>query len=176
MDIHTLVLDCGYQVVERTSWEEAFVKVYKGVAEVVEVYKDKIVRSATQEWQVPAVIRLITYHVSNKKRIKFSRANIYARDRGRCQYCSKKVTLRNYTMDHVVPRSKGGITKWENIVVSCWECNQKKGHKTLEESGMSLLQEPKKPKNLKTQFDWMDKNIPEVWKSYVYWFIELEQK
>lgn len=175
MNIHVLVLDSGYQPVERTTWQDAIVKVFKGAAEVVEYYADKVVHSASEEWQVPSVIRLVEYLVTNKKKIKFSRANIFARDKGKCQYCGKAEKLNTYTMDHVVPRARGGVTKWENIVVCCWDCNQKKSSRTLEQVGMRLRTKPSRPTNLRQQFDWIDKNIPETWRDYLYWHGALEQ-
>lgn len=91
-----------------------------------------------------------------------------------CQYCGDKVPLSKYTMDHVLPRAQGGVTKWENIVVSCLPCNQDKGNRTPERANMRLRSKPVRPTNLRQQFSWLDKNVPESWRAYLYWHTELE--
>ena len=82
-----------------------------------------------------------------KKGVKFSRENVYTRDHGMCQYCSRKIPRTEATYDHVTPRRLGGLTRWENIVIACIECNRDKGGRTPEQAGMKLRQKPVKPKS-----------------------------
>jgi 5-methylcytosine-specific restriction endonuclease McrA len=117
-----------------------------------------------------------------RKNIKFNRRNIWLRDKGRCLYCGNKVSQSNFTFDHVIPRSKGGLTHWDNIVVSCHPCNQKKDSRTPEQAGMKLLVKPARPKVLAGTytpiFHWED-TMPSSWKDYLgsvqYWTSTLDE-
>lgn len=179
--METLVLDVGYTPVARVSWQRAITLLWEEKVEVVEEYEDKTVRSMTLEFKVPSVIRFLRAIRGKKKAIKFSRENVFTRDKGKCQYCSAKVPRHDFTYDHVVPRTQGGHTTWENIVVSCTPCNQKKGGRTPAQAGMKLLQVPVKPKSLpesvRLTFTWK-KGMPEPWKQWLasvaYWNTELE--
>lgn len=178
----TLVLDVGYQPIDRISWERAFTLLFQGKVEIVEEYEDRTVRSATMEWKVPAVVRFLKYMGGRKKAIKFSRENVYTRDKGKCQYCGQDVKRMEITYDHVVPRMQGGQTNWENIVICCFPCNQKKSGRTPEQARMRLIQKPVKPKTLpntvRWTFVWKD-GMPKSWKSYLYdisyWNGQLEE-
>jgi len=86
-------------------------------------YEDKCVHSATMEWKIPSVIRFLKYVSNRKKAIKFSRENVYTRDKGKCQYCGDRVKRMEITYDHVVPRAKGGKTCWQNVVICCFGCS-----------------------------------------------------
>lgn len=176
-----LVLSVGYEPVALADWEKAFMLVFKGEAEVVEEYEERKIRSARQEWSMPSVVRLLTYISRDRSAVKFSRENIYARDRGACQYCGKKVSRDDFEYEHVVPQSRGGRTTWENIVVACTKCNQKKGNKTPAEARMKLLKTPVKPEKLPAAFlthlHWRP-HMPQTWRPYLrdvmYWKDELE--
>lgn len=174
MQAQVLVLDGALQPVSRISWETAMKLYVTDKIEVVRFYKDKIVRSARKEWKVPAVVKIITgFLVTNKKRIKFSRENVYARDGYSCQYCGirfEKGQHREMTWDHVVPRAQGGVTKWDNVTTACFSCNQKKGNRTPEQSGMYPKQSPVKPTNLPVVVDWLKGRIPPEWKEVADWF------
>jgi len=95
--------------------------------------------------RVPRVILLLAYDRVPKRRVRFSRFNIYTRDRNTCQYCGQTFPRSELNLDHVVPRSRGGRSTWENVVCSCHECNRKKGGRTPEEAGMKLLRPPRRP-------------------------------
>jgi 5-methylcytosine-specific restriction endonuclease McrA len=95
--------------------------------------------------KVPRVILLIAYDRVPKRRVRFSRHNIFARDKNTCQYCGKRFATSDLNLDHVVPRSKGGITSWENVVCSCHRCNRLKGGLTPVKAGMRLISPPRKP-------------------------------
>lgn len=143
---NVLLLSAGFEPLRVVSWQRAFALLFQGKVEVLEEYQ-LCVRTVSQEFKVPSVIRLhrwiqLQRHVPA---IRFSRANLYARDEGRCQYCYKRFPERELTLDHVVPVVRGGKKTWENIATACMRCNQKKSHRTPEEAGMRLLKNPRRP-------------------------------
>jgi 5-methylcytosine-specific restriction endonuclease McrA len=94
---------------------------------------------------VPRVILLLAYDRLPRRHVRFSRFNIYSRDRNTCQYCGIVFSRTDLNLDHVVPRSQGGTSRWENVVCSCHACNRKKGGRTPEQAGMRLLRPPRRP-------------------------------
>jgi len=151
--------------------------VVTGRAEVLEEYDNWEVHSAFQTFTVPSVIRLVKTVAGYFKRgVKFNRKNVWTRDNGTCQYCSKAVAQSEFTFDHVLPRKLGGKTTWENIVVACHPCNQKKKDRTLEQARMKLLSKPVRPKSLAgspMQGMNITKDSPACWRDYLgsflYW-------
>ena len=141
----TLLLSQGYEPIKVISWQRAITLLFLGKVEVVEEYTDDI-RSVTLVIKIPAVVRLLRAFRRHAKPVKFSRVNIYARDHYRCQYCGKKAGMPELTYDHVVPRSRGGETSWENCVLACVRCNTKKANKSLRDAGMRLEREPRRPR------------------------------
>ncbi|MGB9340806.1 MAG: HNH endonuclease, partial [Polyangiales bacterium] len=127
--MRTLVLDQGYQPHRIISWQRAVCMIFDGKVEVVEEY-DEDIRSVSITIKMPAVVRLLRTIMGRKRAIKFSRINVAMRDDFKCQYCGVRHRLRGLTYDHVVPKSQGGKTNWENIVMACYSCNEKKGHHT----------------------------------------------
>jgi 5-methylcytosine-specific restriction endonuclease McrA len=138
---------------------------------------DDWVRTVSSEIQVPRVIRLTDYDRLPKQTVKFNRRNIFARDNNQCQYCGKKFPTSELSLDHVVPRSQGGISSWENIVCACVACNVRKGGRTPKEASMALYRKPEKPKrspmlNLK-----LTNRKYQTWKTFLdnaYWSVELK--
>lgn len=177
MDARTLVLDTSYQPLGIISWERAMTLWCKGYVEIVEEYVDLWIHSARQAFKVPSIIRFVKNTFKKIRRIKFSRENVFARDKGKCQYCGTNCTREDFTLDHVVPRAMNGKTSWENVVVCCIDCNRTKKDKPLHKSGMKLLTEPVKPKNLFQTVYW-NSGSPESWKDYLasalYWYGELK--
>lgn len=171
----TLVLNMGWQPVGRMSWQRAITQWCKGRVEIIDSYEDRDIRSVTFSMKMPAVVRELTKY-KRKKAVKFSRENVYARDTGRCQYCQERVSRPKATYDHVVPRDQGGKTTWDNIVIACFDCNQKKRNRTPEQAGMLLKKKPIKPKTLSNDmnftFTWK-KGMPIEWQAFlrdsVYW-------
>lgn len=96
--------------------------------------------------RIPKVIVLVFFDRMPRKEIKFTRHNVFERDKNQCQYCGKIKDRKELNLDHVIPRDRGGTTTWENIVCSCISCNTKKGNRTPWEAGMKLLNQPKRPK------------------------------
>lgn len=179
--METLVLSQSYQPVARITWQRALTLLFSRKVEVVEEYEDWTVRSVTLELKVPSIVRFVKKIFGVKPKVRFSRENVFARDHGRCQYCSRQVSRAEATFDHVVPRSQGGHTRWENIVIACTPCNQRKGGRTPAQARMHLAVEPVRPKTLpdmlRMTFQY-DKGMPESWKYWLrsvsYWNGELD--
>jgi 5-methylcytosine-specific restriction endonuclease McrA len=138
---------------------------------------DDWVRTPTAEIQAPRVIRLVGYDKVPRQTVKFNRRNIFARDHNQCQYCGKKFVTSELSLDHVIPRSQGGATTWENIVCACVDCNVRKGGRTPRQANLTLIRKPEKPKrspilNLK-----LTQKKYHSWQSFLdnaYWSVELK--
>ena len=171
----TLLLNSSFEPLRVISWQRAITLLFAGKVEVIEEYSREI-RSVTFSVKLPSVLRLLRYvRVKKRRMIKFSRANIYARDHHRCQYCGAARRSDELTFDHVIPVSRGGGKKWDNIVTACIDCNRRKGGKNPLESGMRLIKKPVEPTwvpslNLTLVF----RNAPDSWRDYLYWNVELE--
>src|SRR5919108_4432860 len=138
-----LVLNASYEPLNVCSVRRAHVLVYKGKAEVIEAL-ERPLRAATDTYPWPHVIRLVTYvHVPRAAQRKISRRALFARDNWRCVYCGS--VGGRLTLDHVVPRSRGGDSVWENVVTSCAPCNLRKGNRLLHEASMELRALPRPP-------------------------------
>ena len=173
MTLQTLLLSASYEPIKVVSWQRAVTLLSLGKIEVLEEY-DRDVRSPTVVFKMPAVVRLLQTFKRNRKQVKFSRINICARDKYRCQYCGHKLPVAELTYDHVVPRSAGGKTSWENIVSACEPCNSRKGNRTPAQAGMRLLTVPVRPKALAAYVLRLSRdNAPEAWRDYLYWTQEL---
>jgi 5-methylcytosine-specific restriction endonuclease McrA len=126
--------------------------------------------------RVPRVILLMVYDRVPRKEVKFTRHNIYERDKNTCQYCGKAFERNDLNLDHVVPKNLGGPTNWENIVCSCIRCNTRKGHRTPREAGMHLIRAPKRPKWRPFVQVTFGMKAHDSWKHFVdvaYWNVEL---
>jgi len=137
----TLVLNRAWEIERIVTWQAAMRLSYTGRAEEVEYHKNKFIHTVSRRFQAPAVIRMLSGKIMKNDRVRLSRRNVWARDKGLCQYCNQTVTVTSMTYDHVLPRSRGGKTTWDNIVLSCSVCNAFKGNKTPHEAGMK----PQKP-------------------------------
>lgn len=167
MSARTLVLNKSYAPHSIISWQDAFTLVYQEKVDIVGEY-DEIISTPKESFFVPAVVRLRTMVASSKKGMKFSRVNVFTRDGFRCQYCGEKKMMRQLNYDHVLPRRQGGITNWENIVTCCYPCNTRKGGRTPEQAGMTLLRKPAKPHSLPLHSVYLDTGtIPEAWEPYL---------
>ena len=138
-----LVLNASYEPLNVTSVRRAHVLVFKGKAEVIEEL-DQPLHSATDTYPWPHVIRLVAYvRVPRAVQRKISRRALFARDSWRCVYCG--TTAGRLTLDHVIPRSRGGESIWENVVTACAPCNMRKGNRLPEEVSMALRVKPRPP-------------------------------
>jgi 5-methylcytosine-specific restriction endonuclease McrA len=134
-----LVLNASFEPLNLTSWRRAVVLLLKGKAEQLE-HNGKYIYS---NFPSPSVIRLRQYVRVPYKEIPLTRRNILERDRNTCQYCNHRGD--QLTLDHVIPRSRGGGDTWENLVAACVRCNVKKGNRTPKEASMILLTQPRRP-------------------------------
>ncbi len=114
----------------------------KGVAQAEEINHTEV-HSSSRAMNVPSVIRLLAYRRIPQQSRGLSRKNILLRDRNTCQFCGKIFAASELTLDHVVPRSRGGRSSWENLVASCYQCNNRKGDRTPEEAGIKLVRRPR---------------------------------
>jgi len=171
LDASVLVLNKLFLAIHIISVRRAFILLCKDLAEVVSCedgqfmtydfqswrevseFRAKYFRHEDDDWirtvdseiQVPRVIRLVRYDRLPRQTVKFNRRNIFARDNNQCQYCGRRFPTTELSLDHVVPRSQGGQSTWENIVCCCLECNVRKGGRTPKQAGMSLIRKPESP-------------------------------
>ncbi len=201
LDSSVLVLNKCYMAVHIISVRRAFCLLFKDLAEVVTLDDGRYLTHDFQSWrevseararfkdpdddyirtihfeiQVPRVIRLLTYDRLPRTKVKFNRRNLFARDGNRCQYCGKRFPTGELSLDHVMPRSRGGGTDWENIVCACVRCNVRKGGRTPTEAGMKLTKLPVKPKTSPTLGLKLANRKYQSWKTFLdeaYWTVEL---
>ena len=172
-----LVLNADYQPLSyyplsTWSWKNALKAVFLNRVNVVSEY-NQIVRSPSVSFKLPSVVSLKDY-IPLPEKAAFTRFNVFLRDKFSCQYCGSSEEL---TFDHLLPRSKGGETHWDNVVTACSACNVKKGGKLLKSSGMKLNQYPYQPSTEDLHRN--GKNFPpnylhRSWMDYLYWDVELE--
>lgn len=139
-----LVLNTDYTPITVTSQIRGFNLVYKGKAEII-IKGNNPIFAGEKAFDRPSVIRLFKYVLFPYKRITLSRHNIYRRDNFKCLYCGSKEDL---TLDHLIPKSRGGLNTWTNLVTCCFKCNVIKADRLLEETNMSLKYKPFKPNHL----------------------------
>ncbi len=135
-----LLLNASDEPLRVCTWRRAFMLVLKGKADEISSIDNFVDK---QDIFAPHIIKMRYYVAVPKTELPFSKQNIFVRDEYTCQYCGK--THTRLTLDHVLPKSRGGDYSWENIVAACPECNQKKADRTPEEAGMKLLKEPCRP-------------------------------
>ncbi|HEX4129382.1 MAG TPA: HNH endonuclease [Pirellulales bacterium] len=197
-----LVLNRFYMAVHVINVRRAFTLLFRELAEVVHLEEGQFanynfeswreiselraafkephqdwVRAVNFEIQVPRVIRLLAYDRLPKQVVRFNRRNIFARDGNRCQYCGKRFPTSELSLDHVIPRSRGGDTTWENIVCSCVKCNVRKGGRTPQEAAMHLIKPPVKPKRSPLLSVKLGNPKYESWKTFLdsaYWSVDLK--
>lgn len=196
LDRTVLVLNRRWDPIQTTSVKDAIGLVAKGSAFVIDpatfdrhdliswgevskamkVVGDGLIRSQHLAIVPPEVVVLTEYEGRGERSVVFSRKNIFKRDRYTCQYCGKQPGPEELTIDHVIPRSRGGTSTWENCLLACVECNKRKADKTLEQAGMTPRKIPKKP-SWKTLAQVHPKARRESWEQFLgraYWEVELE--
>lgn len=168
-----LLLNITYEPLRIINWKKAITLLLLNKVEVLEEYGREI-HSVSFTVRLPSVVRLLRMVKKPKSSVRFSRQNIYARDRYHCQYCGSEFHPEDLTYDHVIPKSRGGKTEWRNIVTCCIECNRKKGGRTPSEAEMTILRQPSQPKwvpALRITIGFRD--MPQSWRDYIYWNVEL---
>lgn len=138
-DLKILVLNSDYRPINITSFKKGYKLVYKGKAEIVLSDPNNKFKTSYEELERPKIIRLMEYVYIPFYKVTLSKQNIFKRDGFKCAYC---YSTFNLTVDHVIPKSRGGKNNWENLVTCCLNCNHKKDNRTPEEAGMSLLIKP----------------------------------
>lgn len=137
-----LVLNADYYPLTLCSVERAFLLMYLQKVDLISQVEDKAMRSVSESYPYPSVIRTKRYVQIPYKGVVLSRHNVFKRDSFCCQYCGQEKDL---TLDHLIPKSKGGKSTWTNLVTACKYCNSKKGDFTPEEAGLKLLRKPIRP-------------------------------
>lgn len=138
-----LVLNQNYEPLNVCNARRALVLVLRGKAEVVELARD-FIRTASRAIQLPSVIRLVSMIRRPRPKLRLTRREVFIRDRWQCQYCGR--FTRDLTLDHVLPRHRGGAHTWENLTSACKPCNHRKAGRTPQEARMALLEEPAAPR------------------------------
>lgn len=189
-----LVLNRSWIAIHVASVRRALTLLYQGYAKVVspedfstydfdswkdlsENAEDYCIHTVNFKIRVPEVIVLTIFNGVHRRDVKFSRRNIFERDKVTCQYCGKKYKKNELTLDHVVPRSMGGRSTWENLVLACVPCNVKKGSRLPEEAGMPLIRKPRKPRWMPYSGESFDSIRKPSWQRFVdaaYWDVELK--
>ena len=175
-----LVLNADYQPLSYFplslwNWQEAVKAMFLDRVAVVSTY-ERTVRSPGQEIPLPSVVALKEY-IPQNRRPPFTRFNVFLRDRFSCQYCQSQLPAHELTFDHLIPRSRGGRTSWNNIVAACSTCNLRKGNRLPQECGMKPTTKPTVPSTYQLQRN--GRSFPpnflhQSWRDYLYWDSELE--
>lgn len=157
------------------SWQDAVKAIFRGSVRVISEY-DQEIRSPTRSFKLPSVLALKEY-IPMERSPAFTRFNVFLRDKWQCQYCGGHFKTNELTFDHVIPRSKGGRTSWDNIVSACRCCNTRKGNKLPELIGMIPIKKPRVP----SVYELQDRGrsfpphfLHESWGDFLYWDTELE--
>jgi 5-methylcytosine-specific restriction endonuclease McrA len=202
LEANVLVLNKHYAAVQITSARRAFSMVFRGIAEIVSVEERQYLSYDFASWRevsefrsrfereqhdwvrcvrfeiaVPRIVRLLFYDRLPRQNVKFNRRNIYARDRNRCQYCGGKFPTSELSLDHIIPKSLGGKTSWENVVCCCVACNVRKGGRTPEGAGVTLFHSPVKPRRSPVIQLRLSSQKYASWKQFLdtaYWNVELK--
>lgn len=159
----------SYFPLSTRTWEHAVKGIVEETVSVVAEY-DQEIRSPSTTMRLPSVIALREY-VSPSKYVAFTRFNVFLRDRFKCQYCGEKHKTVDLTFDHVVPRSEGGPTSWDNIVAACWPCNMRKDNHRLIPKRMPRM--PSARELLAAQREFPPNYLHESWIDYLYWDSEI---
>lgn len=164
----TLLLDLGYRPVKVIPWQRALCMHFVGKVEVLCAHEWNV-HSVKLSYPAPAVVRLLRRQVTRPLHVRFSRENVYLRDGHKCQYCGIRCGPRELTLDHVVPRSRGGKTTWKNVVTACVACNRKKGRDSPEQAGMRLRCVPAKPAWLAPRLLHLgEEQVPPIWRDWLH--------
>ncbi len=162
-----LVLNATYEPLSVVSMRRAVVLLLKEKAEIVEAAEAEL-RSESFTMPMPLVIRLVYYvRIPYRVSLPLTRRTVLARDHYTCQYCGSQPSRKDLTVDHVVPRSRGGHTHWENVVTACQRCNGRKGNRTPDEANMKLLARPTQPRYVALAMV-ESPDTRQVWRKYMF--------
>jgi 5-methylcytosine-specific restriction endonuclease McrA len=194
VDGSVLVLNSLYQAVHITSIRKAFALLYKGHVVAVDTdfrtygwedwcdvpagADDDTIATPSMRIRIPHVVLLPHYDRIPRQEVRFTRKNIYFRDRNRCQYCGQKFAPKELNLDHVVPLSRGGKSTWDNVVCCCFACNHRKGNRLPQEARMRLVRRPSRPRWHPLVRLAMSGPAHDSWRSFLdvaYWNVELAE-
>ncbi len=161
---HVLVLNRDYSAVSICSVKRAVILLHLQKAELVEGLANRWIRTSSAHHPWPSIVRLNLYVRIPYRRIMLTRKNVIRRDGFRCQYCGSRDRL---TIDHVMPKSRGGRDIWENLVAACVPCNNRKGNRKPEEARMGLARKPFRPSHVMFIRDFVD-SVDDGWKPYLF--------
>jgi 5-methylcytosine-specific restriction endonuclease McrA len=202
LDCNVLVLNKHYMAIRIVGASRAFSLLFRQLAEVI-FYEEGVYSNYNfQNWcdlsslkhtferdrhdwvatvnfhiAVPRIIRLLFYDRLPRSEVKFNRRNLFARDKNHCQYCGKRYSTTELSLDHVIPRSMGGKSIWANVVCACTMCNARKGGRTPKQAGLKLVQKPVKPKRNPLIHVHLGHQRYSSWKQFLdnaYWSVELK--
>jgi len=202
LDCNVLVLNKHYMAIRIIGARRAFSLLFRDLAEVVSIEQDSYSNFDFESWcevsqfkrnfepdghdwvstvnfhiAVPRIIRLLFYDRLPRTEVKFNRRNIFARDKNHCQFCGKRYPTTELSLDHIIPKSMGGKSVWENVVCACTKCNVKKGGQTPRQAGMTLIQKPVRPKRNPLVHVHLGHKRYSSWKQFLdnaYWSVELK--
>lgn len=168
MEKKVLLLNSTFEPMKVLTWQKAVMLYFGGKVKIIESYDDFDLGTQRFTMPCPAVVVLLKYVNLNNKKVTFSRTNVFSRDNYSCMYCSIQPGASNLTFDHVLPRSRGGRTEWENILTCCYPCNFHKADRTPAEAKMKPIKEPIRPHS----FAALAKNFrtlttPAEWETYL---------
>lgn len=161
-----LILNQSYEPLTTCSTRKALILLFLTKADLIEDNKNRQIRTISNFYPFPSVIKLNSYKRVPRKHLELSRKNIFQRDNYSCQYCgSKELSL---TIDHIIPKSRGGVDSWENLTTACFKCNNAKGNMTLQEVGFRMTSKPMKPNYIM----FLNKSINKMedsWKQFLFY-------
>lgn len=160
-----MVLNQSYEPLTICTLKKAVLLIFLGKAEIVHKDEKKFIRTVKMNFPWPSVIRISKFIKVPYKKVILTRKNILRRDNFKCAYCGRSDLM--LTVDHIIPKAKGGNDSWENLITACTKCNNKKGDRTPEEANMKLLSKPYKPSHVIFIKNIVSK-IDEKWKPYLY--------
>jgi 5-methylcytosine-specific restriction endonuclease McrA len=191
-----LVLNKSWIAVQIATARRAISLIYQGLAKVIDVndeYKtynfeswcdlsaaetEEVIQAVNFKVKIPEIIVLTVFNDLPKREVVLSRKNIFERDKNTCQYCTKKLSREDLTIDHVIPRSRGGKNSWDNLVIACYACNARKKNRLPSEANMYPLKTPKKPRwipHVGVQFSQVKRLSWEKFVNKAYWETELKE-
>jgi len=201
IDEKVLVLNRGYAALRVISARHAFTLLCRRAAEIISIEDGHYLNYGLKDWMdvaelqrsleperhrwiqlpsfeiaVPKIVRLLMYDKFIKPEVRLTRRNLYARDKNNCQYCGKRFSASDLTLDHVIPRVQGGGNSWKNLVCACIRCNTRKGGRTPRQANMHLITTPHKPTKCESQRLRVGSAQYESWKSFLnnaYWTVDL---
>jgi len=167
-----------YQDLARVVTEEYEIHDFESWKDISRGAEGRFIHTPNYKLLIPEVILLRRYGKYPKRCIKFNRRNIYQRDHFTCQYCGRRLPREDLTIDHIIPRSRGGKSTWENVVLACSSCNALKGNHSLSRCKMTLIREPREPHWSTVMRRSMNREDHKLWLKFIdvaYWNVTLEE-